>query len=192
MSDTPQIAVVVLAAGASRRFGDADKLQAKIKGVPMLAKSLAAYDRLTAAYKIAVLAPDSALGDICNAAGFDTVTNPRAGEGMGTSLAAGINALPDGVTHAFIGFGDMPFLQPQTLQLIARAIDKSVSIIVPTYQDRRGHPVLFAATHFANLKKLEGDKGGRSIIAACPNVLDFAVNDEGVCLDIDTQEALTP
>ena len=93
------------------------------------------------------------------------------------------------MTHAFIGFGDMPFLLPQTPPLIIRAIDKSVSIIVPTYEGQRGHPVLFQAMHFANLKKLDGDKGGRSIITACPNVLDFAVNDEGVCLDIDTQEA---
>lgn len=191
MSDKPQIAVVVLAAGASRRFGDADKLQAKIDGVPMLAKSLAAYARLTDARKIAVLAPNSVLGNICDAAGFDTVVNPRAEEGMGTSLAAGINALPDDVTHAFIGFGDMPFLQPQTPPLLAKAIDKSVSIIVPTYDGKRGHPVLFAATHFLMLQKLEGDTGGRSIIAACPNVLDFAVSDAGVCLDIDTQEALT-
>ena len=190
MSYTQQIAVVVLAAGASRRFGDADKLQAKIDNVPMLAKSLAAYDRLTAAYKIAVLAPDSALGNICTAAGFDTVVNPRADEGIGTSLAAGIAALADTVTHAFVGFGDMPFLSPETPPLIANAIDKSASIIVPMHEGRRGHPVLFATPHFPMLKKLEGDKGGHSIIAACPNVLDFAVNDEGVCADIDTQEAL--
>lgn len=190
MSDTPQIAVLVLAAGASRRFGDADKLQAEIDGVPILARSLAAYDRLTATRKIAVLAPDNGLDDMCHAAGFETVVNPRAAQGMGTSLAAGINALADDVTHAFIGFGDMPFLAPETPPLIGKAIDKSASIIVPTYDGKRGHPVLFAATHFATLKKLDGDKGGRSIIAACPNVLDFVVSDEGVCLDIDTQEAL--
>ena len=152
MNDTPQLAVLVLAAGASRRFSTADKLQAEIDGVPMLARSLAAYYPLTAAQKIAVLAPDSALSDICHAAGFDTITNPLEAQGMGTSLAAGINALADSVTHAFIGFGDMPFLQPQTPPRIAKAIDESVSIITPTYEGRRGHPVLFSATHFPTLK----------------------------------------
>ena len=191
MSDSRKIAVVILAAGASRRFGDSDKLQTKIDGLPMLAKSLKAYDHLDAVQKVSVLAPNSEVADICQSAGFETVVNPRAHEGMGTSLAAGIEAISDDVTHAFIGFGDMPFLRTQTPPLIARAIDKSVSIIVPTYEGQRGHPVLFAAMHFAYLKKLDGDKGGRSIITACPNVLDFAVNDEGVCLDIDTQEALT-
>ena len=191
MSDSPKIAVVILAAGASRRFGDSDKLRAEIDGVPMLTRSLTAYDHLDAVHKVSVLAPNSEITDICHSAGFETVINPRAHEGMGTSLAAGIEAIGDDVTHTFIGFGDMPFLLPQTPPLIARAIDKSVSIIVPTYEGQRGHPVLFAAMHFANLKKLIGDKGGRSIITACPNVLDFAVNDEGVCLDIDTQEALS-
>lgn len=191
MSDSPKIAVVILAAGASRRFGDSDKLQAKIDGLPMLAKSLKAYNYLDAVQKVSVLAPNSEVTDICQSAGFETVVNPRAHEGMGTSLAAGIETISDDVTHAFIGFGDMPFLRPQTPPLIARAIDKSISIIVPTHEGQRGHPVLFSAMHFANLKKLDGDKGGRSIITACPNVLDFAVNDGGVCLDIDTQEALT-
>ena len=189
MSQMPDIAIIVLAAGSSRRFGSADKLQADINGRSMLAISLTAYEQLNDRRKIAVLAPDSPLETICQAAGFDTVSNPRAAQGMGTSIAAGIAAI-DGATHALIGFGDMPYLSPETPPLLAKAIDKDCSIIVPTHKGQRGHPVLFAATHFPLLKKLEGDKGGRGIIAACPNVLDFAVHDAGICADIDTQEAL--
>ncbi len=192
MTDAAKIAVIVLAAGTSRRFGDDNKLLAEIDGEPMLARALRAYATLQA-QKIAVLAPDSPLGDICKAAGFAPVVNGRAHEGMGTSLAAGIGAAINanrGLRHAFIGFGDMPFLSPQTPQLMAKAIDPSSSIIVPTYNGRRGHPVLFAAPHFTALEKSEGDTGGRGIIAACPNVLDFAVHDAGINLDIDTQDAL--
>lgn len=192
MSDAARIGVIVLAAGASRRFGEDNKLLAEIDGVAMLTRSLNAYATLPA-QKIIVLAPDSPLGDIGKAAGFTPVINPRADEGMGTSLAVGMSAAiaaNKGLRHAFIGFGDMPFLSPQTPQLMVKAIDASSSIIVPTHNGRRGHPVLFAAPHFTALEKSEGDTGGRGIIAACPNVLDFAVNDAGIRLDIDTQHAL--
>lgn len=184
-----ETALIMLAAGASRRFGSTDKLLANFNGRPLLAQSLAVYDTLPVSRKIAVIAPDSATQDICRAADFDIVVNQKADDGMGTSMAAGINAA-QGVDHALIALGDMPHIRPTTPQMLLRAIDDAHSIIVPHYHGRAGHPVVFAATHFANLQKLDGDKGGRGIITACPNVLTFAVDDAGICRDIDTPQAL--
>lgn len=192
MSASSNMALIVLAAGASQRFGQADKLMADMGGQSLLAQSLAVYHALPLTRKIAVLSPNSRAQDICRGADFDIVINDKADQGMGTSLAAGITALQDHETieHAMIGLGDMPFVKPETVHMLTRAIDDAHSIIVPQYDGQSGHPVIFAATHFTNLQKLDGDKGARGLITACPNALHFAVHDAGILRDIDTQDAL--
>lgn len=185
-------ALIILAAGSSQRFGQVDKLNADMHGQTLLAHSLAVYDTIPFAYKIAVTSPDSQIDDICRNAGFDIVVNKFARAGMGSSLATGVAALcANGVyEHACIGLGDMPFINPDTIRMMLKAVDTSHSIVVPQYNGQDGHPVIFSAMHFASLRKLNGDKGGRGIIAACPNTLHFAVNDAGINRDIDTPEAL--
>ena len=93
MSATPTIAAIVLAAGFSRRFGADDKLLADINGQPLLAHSLAAYADAPLSQKIAVLQPQSPMAEICAAAGFETVINNKAAEGMGTSIASAMPVL---------------------------------------------------------------------------------------------------
>jgi len=189
MTQQRNTAAIVLAAGASQRFGTADKLQADLDNDTVLSRSLAAYRDAPLARKIAVIRPDKNLAAICEAAGFEVHINHQADSGMGTSIATGIATLQR-ETHALIGLGDMPRLMPQTIALLSQAPINTTGIAIPTYQKARGHPRLFAAAHFQSLSALSGDMGGKRIIESCQNVMEIAVDDAAIMLDIDTQDQL--
>lgn len=189
MRDTPRIAGLVLAAGFSKRFGQDDKLAARLGDTTVLEKALAAYASPRLARKILVLQPDSPHADSGRAAGFEIVENPNADDGMGSSIARAVAGLED-ETHALIGLGDMPYIRPGTVDDLCRAVDPAHSIIIPTHDGARGHPRLFSSEHFPLLARLTGDAGARGLIAACPRVFEFAVNDAGITNDIDTPDAL--
>lgn len=188
MSANPTIAAIVLAAGFSRRFGAADKLSADMNGQPLLANSLAAYADAPILQRIAVLQPHSRLAEICISAGFETVINDKAAEGMGTSIAAAMSVLKQ-VSHVLIGLGDMPSLQSGTVSALCNAASEA-GIIIPTHEGQRGHPRMFGATHFAALRQLSGDTGARALIENSADIVDMPVDDDGILLDIDTQEHL--
>ena len=197
--NTAIIAALVLAAGFSRRFGAADKLVADFADGPdgsksetVLSRSLAAYHAAPLHYRLAVVQPNSPLSRICAAAGFDPVENPQAADGMGTSIACGLAALMHLDTppsHVLIGLADMPQVQPHTVATLCAAAG-TASIVLPCHDGQAGHPRLFAERHFADLRQLTGDTGGKSIIAACHDVNRLAVDDAAVLLDIDTPQHL--
>jgi len=73
--------------------------------------------------------------------------------------------------------------------LIEEFCNHDKGIAIPTYQGRRGHPVLFAMKYKEKLLELKGDIGGRQIISDHPDdVLEVAVNCEGIYIDIDTNK----
>ena len=193
MTQEIKIAAIVLAAGASQRFGTADKLLAPYGSTTILGESLAAYDTAPIARKIAVIRPNDALAALCKTAGFEIVENHAADKGMGSSIATGIAALKD-ETHALIGLGDMPALKAESVALLCQAAatmaDTKDDIAIPTYQNRRGHPRLFAAAHFAYLAALSGDEGARKLIESGETILHVPTDDTAIAYDIDTPEDL--
>ncbi|HEY4711225.1 MAG TPA: nucleotidyltransferase family protein [Dehalococcoidia bacterium] len=88
---------------------------------------------------------------------------------------------------------DQPFVDSQTINSLVEAfIANNKGIIIPVYQGRRGNPVIFAIRYKDELLNLKGDVGGREIIKRHPDdVLEVAVNCEGILLDIDTMENYT-
>jgi molybdenum cofactor cytidylyltransferase len=193
MTQEIKIAAIVLAAGASKRFGTADKLLAPYGPTTILGESLAAFNDAPVARKIAVIRPNDALAALCKTAGFEVVENHAADKGMGSSIATGIAALKD-ETHALIGLGDMPALKAESVALLCQAAatmaDTNNDIALPTYQNRRGHPRLFAAAHFAYLGSLSGDEGARKLIESSENILHVPTDDTAIAYDIDTPDDL--
>jgi molybdenum cofactor cytidylyltransferase len=114
-------------------------------------------------------------------------------QGMSTSIIAGLNLIDSRAQAVMLALGDQPFVDSQTINSLTEAfVAHNRGIAVPVYQGRRGHPVIFAIRYKDELLRLVGDIGGREIIDRHPDdVLEVAVNCEGVCIDIDTMDTYT-
>jgi molybdenum cofactor cytidylyltransferase len=116
--------------------------------------------------------------------------NPGHLDGMGGSLAAGARAVSAWSQGAFVALGDMPDVAPGVYTTLAAALGEGgATIVAPTHRGRRGHPVLFAAEHFAALGALTGDEGARGVVRGHrERVRAVEVDHPGVLLDVDTPE----
>jgi molybdenum cofactor cytidylyltransferase len=193
-----QVSAVILAGGASRRMGRPKQLLL-VDGRPMLLHVVDAALQARLAQVIVVLGSNA--GEIApelRDRPATIVVNPGWQEGMSSSLRAGLAAvLPDSSAALFIP-ADMPRLSPGVLQTIVAHFQESYvqtsgsqqphgGIVIPTYQGRRGNPVLIARSFFPELMALSGDTGGRAIVAAHPaDVAEIEVNDNSILLDVDT------
>ncbi len=189
-----RVAAVVLAAGRSTRMGDRNKLLAEVDGAPMVRRVVEAILASRARPVIVVTGHERARVEAAlRHLPVTFVANPDHATGMASSLRAGIAAVPADRDGALVCLADMPRLTAPVLDALIEAFhpEEGRAIVVPVHRGRRGHPVLFARTFFPEIMALEGDVGARSVLAAHPEaVVEVAVEDPAVLLDIDTPEAL--
>jgi CTP:molybdopterin cytidylyltransferase MocA len=116
------------------------------------------------------------------------VFNPDYEKGMITSFQAGIHALPSGTAATFLFLVDHPLVSPATIEALAAKADRN-RIVVPTFEGRRGHPVLFGATIIGEIAGLPSSQGANVVVRKDPSrVLAVPVDDHGILVDIDTPE----
>jgi len=179
------IQALLLAAGAARRFGS-DKLTADLGGEPLVVR--AARNLLAAGLPVLCVVRDAAgpVAALVRALpGAEVSLCPDAHLGMGRSLACGVCATRS-ADGWLVALGDMPAVTPGTIRTLARELDSGASIVAPQYRGRRGHPVGFARGWLPELLALEGDQGGRDLIAAHHDRLHLiATDDAGILLDVD-------
>ncbi len=181
----PEITGLLLAAGSSRRFGS-HKLLTAIQGKPMI---LHAAECLRDCHRLlAIVRSDDALLQLClQTAGIETIINPQASRGMGSSLACGVRASYAGDGWCILP-ADMPYIRSSTVRRVVQVIQQGAAIAAPCYQGRRGHPVGFNAIYREPLLSLDGDTGARTILADAPQALiRLEVDDPGILRDIDTR-----
>jgi molybdenum cofactor cytidylyltransferase len=182
---------ILLAAGFSRRFGASNKLlQPLPDGNPI---ALASAKRLIEAipFSIAVVRPEnSTLADLLQDAGLKVFFCSEQDTEMADSLSAAIKfsaAYSESSDGFVIALADMPYINSQTTSAIASKLSEGASIVVPTYQGQRGHPVGFSAKFRTELESLHGDEGARSILKRYPEEIVFLeCDDSGILADIDT------
>ena len=111
-------------------------------------------------------------------------------EGMLSSVICGFRALPDEIKAALIFLGDQPQIPPQASTLVIEAWKQSKKgIVIPTFNGRRGHPVLIETKYKTEIEKLDPEKGLRTLSEKNKNDL-FEVECEipEILRDIDTPE----
>ena len=122
--------------------------------------------------------------------GLKVVVNPLYEQGMASSLRAGLGALDPQIDAALIVLADQPFVRPETLDQLGRKHRQTqAQIVIPSYQGRRGNPVLLDRSVFAQVMALEGDTGCRALFGSHQErTVNLEVEDEGILLDLDNQE----
>jgi molybdenum cofactor cytidylyltransferase len=193
-SEGRNIAAVVLAAGRSTRMGGPNKLVAELGGKPLVRRVTEEVLSSRARPVIVVTGHqrervEAALDGLP----LKKVHNPSFAEGLSTSLKAGLAALPADVDGAIVCLGDMPQVSADLIDRLIGAFDpeRAALIVVPTFEGKRGNPVLWSRRFFHELGALEGDVGARHLIGQFPDaVTEVPVTGQGAFFDIDTPEAL--
>jgi nicotine blue oxidoreductase len=95
--------------------------------------------------------------------GVITVHNPDWRSGMGSSLAAGLRALPAGSPAAVVALADQPLIGPAAVQRLIGAYLEGATVAVAAYRGSPRNPVLLAREHWPEVIRLAaGD------VPACP------------------------
>jgi len=184
----PSIAIIILAAGASRRMGlPKQLLPFKRKNLLQHAIDEAAKSKASTVYF--VLGANAAeIQKSIGAEKAQLVLNESWPEGMSSSIRAGIAALPDTVGAAIISLCDQPLVSSSVFDgLIDAFVSSGKPIIASEYAGSPGVPVLFARKHFAELAALRGDSGARKVIESHRQDTTL-VGFTGGSVDLDTPE----
>jgi molybdenum cofactor cytidylyltransferase len=203
-----RVALVLLAAGESRRFGRLKQLLPWGDGGTLLTHALDVALASRVRPVLVVLgcrAEDcrAVLGDPLTSPGQSSpyhavtvVVNPDWAEGQSTSVRAGLAALPENVGAVVFHLADLPDVTPAVIEaLIARHEVTLAPVVWPEYEGQRGNPVLLDRDTFPALQRLTGDVGARPVIMAyarAGNVERVAVEEPGVLLDIDSPQDFVP
>ena len=83
---------------------------------------------------------------------------------------------------------DHPVMTAATINTIVHRFEPG-RIILPTFNGRRGHPVLFPSETFAEILKLPASCGANVVVRKDPSrIIEVPVDDEGILVDVDTPE----
>ncbi len=183
------IAAVLLAAGASKRFGLDNKLLSDLGGKPLIRRVAEAV--VCSGVEIVVvtgcdrLLVEKALEGLP----LRFAHNLNWGSGMGTSIAVGVMALGQQTQGAFVIPGDLPFLTSDLIKhLMADFMESRGALITypATTSGEQRNPVLWPRRFFPTLAALSGSLGAKQLLRNCADSQKQAhVFDESAYLDID-------
>ena len=182
------IAAVILAAGASKRFGQSKQLL-DWQGKPLVSH-------------VADVALDAGLDPVIVVLGHrpeetyyalgerpvQKLINWHWEEGMSTSVRTGLAAVPPHAQGALFMQCDQPLVGADLLLALVDTFQRSEGKIVhPVHDGRRGTPVLFPRRFFPELAAVTGDQGGRDVIGRhAAETTTLTVDDPVVLTDVDT------
>ena len=188
------IAALVLAAGRSSRMGGPNKLLAEIGGRPLV-RIVTEQVLASRARPVIVVTGHQRERVEAALAGLpvEFVHNPAFADGLGTSLKAGIGALPAQSDGVIVCLSDMPQVDAAMIDKLTGALapDKGTLIAVPTIAGQRGNPVVWSRRFFPELMAVEGDIGARHLIGRYAEaVIEVPLTGTAALTDVDTPEAL--
>lgn len=204
------LAVVILAAGESRRMGR-PKALLPFPGFPnsrdeKSAQSMGATPKTFLCHLIEVTRhPRAGLlrvvvgahaSEIRASAKLDNdelVVNENWQWGQLSSLQAAVRSLPPGSTDGMlVCLVDHPLISAELVARLTEAFARQKNkIVIPTFSGKRGHPVIFPAALYTDLLEAPEEIGARAVVRAhATDVLEIPVEEEGVVLNLNDPESL--
>ena len=191
MSSRDRIVGVVLAAGQSRRMGRPKALlQCGPGGETFVTRLIRALVEAGIRDVVIVSRPgDAALAAaVAEEPAATLIENPDPDRGQLSSLQSGIaEAERRGAAGVLVIPVDIPMVQAATIARAATCFKASVAPIVRvTHQGRHGHPVVFAAQLFDELRRADAAVGAKAVLAShAADLVNLEVDDPGVLRDVD-------
>ena len=193
-----RLAAIVLAAGRSSRMHELKPLL-EAGGRTLLERAVATFVAVGIDDVVVVTGHrGDEVAPVAARAGAGTVSNPRFGDGMYSSVQAGVAALATGVTRFFLLPADVPLVRPETVGRLARSAGSAAgdaaaapAVVYPAFRESTGHPPLISTALRDEILGGRPAGGLRELLMRhAASSLLLEVDDPGVLLDADTQDDL--
>lgn len=183
-----KLGCVIMAAGASRRFGE-NKLLQSLGGKALYQRALEAVPTEVFS-RIAVVTACQPMAELAVSMGFAVIDNHEPEQGVSLTIRLGLETMTDCDGVLFMT-ADQPLLTQNGVRAVAEVFEKEPDCIAAAAADGvRGNPCLFPGSLFPALLALEGDTGGSRIIRANPHLLRLAELPAQELADADTAQDL--
>jgi molybdenum cofactor cytidylyltransferase len=181
---------IVLAAGASTRFGSAKQL-VRIAGRPLLHTVVTRGAEVTGHGLIVVLGAGAAeLAPLLRHSPGSVVVNHEWREGLASSIRAGVARLPGSCSGALLLLADQAAVTSDDLRRLAAAWRRQPQLIAAARYGRTlGAPAIFPRSSFAELAALRGERGAQALIRRSIDRV-VRVSIPAAAIDLDTPEDL--
>jgi molybdenum cofactor cytidylyltransferase len=186
------LAAVILSGGASSRMGS-PKALLPYQGRPFLEHLLEITVHPKIGARRVVLGADAQpIAKSIALAGEEVVINTDWEKGQLSSIQAAIRNLPSGTDGLLLCLIDHPLISAALVnELIEQFYLMRAKIVLPLYEGRRGHPVIFPVTLYDELLHAPMSEGARAVVwAHAADVLEVPTNEEGCVLNLNDPETL--
>ena len=187
-----KVSAVLLAAGESRRMGEVNKLELLVDGVPLLRRTAEILFASKLQEIVVVLGHQAEKARaILDGLPLNFIYNEAYRDGQMTSVYQGLLSLSQACDGVMICLSDQPFLQTDDINVLIEAFGKRShgSILVPTYQDKRGNPIILDYQHRQEILNGERNLGCKKLIEKNPELVSsFEMSNNHVVVDLDTPE----
>ena len=113
--------------------------------------------------------------------------NPDPNSEMGASIAAGLEQLPTAIEATLIALCDHPAVPASVVSSIVKKWQEGARLIIPTWQDRGGHPVLVDLSFKPELLRLSESGGLKALFNThSEDVRRLPVDSPFIARDMDT------
>ena len=183
------ISAILLAAGQSKRMNGENKLAKEIQGIPLIKLSVKNILASSINELIIVLGHQKEIIEklIDKNEKIKFVFNKNFESGMASSIKTGLNNLSEKTEAFFICLGDMPMVSHDIYDQLIKSKD-SKEIIVPTYKEQQGNPVLFNKSMKEKIIVITGDIGAKKILELNKDkILNLEINDQSITKGFNTQ-----
>ena len=187
MLNRNELAVLILAAGESKRMGATVKQLLPWKNTNLIGHVAQQAKEVSENVFVVLGANKDQIKSTLDK-DLTIIENPDWKKGMGASIGIGVSEIAENlaIKAILILLADQPLLEADYFLELKAAFSKSESSIVATsYATKNGVPAIFDASLFSELSTLDKDYGARKIMQKHSNSLK-SINPNGKAIDIDT------